>query len=160
MTAKSRAVEQNVEDIRKDANRNLDKISRVHNAPNIGRIVDAKALIKSRIRDYGAWNDKAKVLQSSENGTTYEKYRNHYGNGYHLGEFALGDSLEALFYKVYQEGFDGTPIPPRLGEEYTCTNIRCRHQYKMPITALPLECKVCGRETPLGRLVYDGYYKR
>jgi len=160
MGAKGRASEQNVEDIRKDANRNLSKISQVHNAPKIGRLVDANALIKTRITDYGAWDNRAKILQKSENGEMYEKYRNGYGNGFHTAEFALGQSLEALFYNVYQEGFDGTPIPPRLGEPYTCTNIRCRHHYSMPITALPLECTVCGRETPLGRLVYDGHYKR
>jgi len=122
--------------------------------------VDKDALTKCRVKEFGAWNRRAKILQASESGDKFEKYRNHYGSGYHIAEFALGDSLEALYWEKYGEGFDGLPVPPRLGEPYTCTNIRCRHHYAMPISALPLECSVCGRETPLGKLVLDGFYKR
>jgi len=156
MGVRQRVAEQNVEDIRRDARKNIKQISHVHDYRKIGRLVDAKEVMKCRVKEFGAWEHGAKRLRKSQGGEDYEKHRNHYNSGYHSAEWELGVCLEKLYWEKYGEGFDGTPVPPRIGEEFTCP--KCGHHWAMPITALPLKCH-CNRETPKGMLVADKYYK-
>ena len=158
MTAKGRVTESNIEDIRKDAMRNINQISGSSDARKFGRIVDRDAVTKCRLRTFAQWNRGLNKLHSSENGSNYEKHRRHYGNGYHLGEIPLGTSIESLYFEKYGEGFDGTDVPARIGEHYVCW--KCGLKYDMGAVSLPLECHRCKTETPLGRLVRDGWYRR
>jgi len=157
---KGRLVETNIEEMRRSVGKNIPNASRSNSATALRRFVDAKAITGARIKDYGAWNNGVRKIHTTSHGEAYENTRNWYGSGFHIGEIPLGMCLEELYFKTYGEGFDGTDVPPKIGEGYTCW--RCGQRYEMPIIAMSkiLECHRCKTETPMGRLVRDGHYKR
>lgn len=165
MTTTKRMAEYIGEEIRKDMSKKslTARASTLNSVNKIARIVDKEAIKKCRLTQLKNWEYGIQhKFNKTDQYIKYEKDRdNAHRHGrtgaFHIGDLPVGVTVEKMYYDAYGEGFDGTDIPARLGEHYECWH--CHRKFMMAPAQLPLKCG-CGTETPLGRLVADGWLRR
>lgn len=133
---------------------------RVMNDQLLGRMVDAEAITKCRLSRYGYQSKAiAKFANKTEDANDMEKARDSNrptGKGYDARDFALDENVAEIFFRAYNEGFNGEPFPSK-DSNYTC---RCGLKFAMGAKHMPERCPRCGKETPLGQLYKDKILKR
>ena len=72
-------------------------------------------------------------------------------------EIPLDVSLEKLYFEVFGEGSDGSPVPDRPNYGYVCP---CGLKMMMSWKTMRLHCPTCGRLTPPGKLKEEGVLNR
>ena len=158
---KNRRNEYAREETRKEILANFNMHMEANSSTLLAKMVDEEAVIKGRVNMYAQWRHAVQDgLRHSPDVENYERHRNAYSSGYHTAEVPLHESIEAMFWEEFNEGFDGSDYPTRQGEFYVCRNPNCRQKYMVIPELLPMECKRCGEPTPLGMLVACGRIKR
>lgn len=147
------------EEIRKVYKHNLHDTLKANGAYRLARHVDEQPLIKAQLQMYDQYHRNlqrsVKYIDSDEG---VQKARDRYGSGYGVGELSLTEPFERIYFDRYGVGFDGSPFPSRIGGGYVCPG--CGLKMLMSMKTAPPNCPICGRITPLGRFIRDGYYKR
>lgn len=116
------------------------------------RVVDDNALAHMIVNSYDTEQKRRRHTCDDEYRDEIQASRAY--NEMPCGEFKLADlSFHDLFQKQYVDRF-GKFIPMDRGWE--CPH--CHTPYLMPYP--PLNCKICGTESPLGEYVRLGYHRR
>lgn len=144
------------EEIRKVCKNNLPRTLKANGAYSLARHVDEQPLINCQLSLYGQYrNNLNRTVPEIDD--SVQKARSRYGSGYQVGEIPLTQSFEEMYFNLYGTGLDGSPYPTMIGQGYTC---QCGLKFGMSPKMMPPNCPICGRITPLGRFIKDGYYKK
>lgn len=72
-------------------------------------------------------------------------------------DFALSDNLALKYFNIYGENYMGGNVPDS-DSKWVCP--RCQTKYLMDWKTLPMACRSCGTQTPVGRMIEDGVLRR
>lgn len=155
----SRYSDTNVEEVRKQFQKDLFQDCIQLDSPLLLRNVDEDAINKCRLSLYG--QQESLVKRHSVKTGDYEfmeKNRATKGD-YKLDarEFALEDSVEKIYFDFYGHGYNDSPVIDRPGAPYVCP---CGLKMMMLAKTFPEECPKCHRLTPMGELIRDGVMRR
>lgn len=156
----SRYVDNYREGIRRHALTNLPEYASIQNTSLLVRWVDAEAVSKARYRIARATQrETARKTARTGDAEDMEKYRDMKGGKFSLdsAEFTLDDQFEQMYFDFYGEGYNGEPAMNKPGEPYKCP---CGVSMEMSMKTAPPYCPVCGRPSPIGRMIEDGYLHR
>lgn len=152
------------EEIRRQLSSRMLEMARANNCQRLGRLVDKDALTKCVLSDYRMMNRNLyHSLHKQGDLDEVEKFRAKYGDaskrgeGIQTAEIPLDKPLEMIYWERYNENFYGGDIPDTPKNYYICPH--CNMKYMMSPVCLPLNCRQCGTQTPLGRLTADGFWK-
>ena len=155
MTRKS---EQNIEEMRKDITHDIVRQIKVNPSYKVGRFVDQPILERTVLHQYGQFKGVMKKADTEG----IERARSKYGESVdtsgrlRVAEIPADLSIESEYFNRYGHGFYGSSPDP-MHQTYQC---QCGLKFGMDLGVMGETCPRCGRLTPLGRLVKDGYYRK
>lgn len=161
-----RRIESVEEAVRRDFAKDLYTNVRLLDNRILLRNVDADAINKCRLSQYGQMKHSIRRMDMfSEEQADVDKARD-YLDGERKGNFAgrvdarsfdLDESVQKIYFDYYGESASGEPVMDRIGAPYVCP---CGQKMMMEWKLLPDECPACHRLTPIGKLMRDGVMHR
>jgi len=160
-TQESRALDNFHLDLKKEIMKDLWRNERVMDDKYLGRMVDADALAKCRLRRYGYESKNlSKYTQRSGDYDDMQKAKDKFraaDKTVQARDWDLDQNVAAIYFNAFGTGFYGEPYPSK-NTEWTCP--RCGLCYQLSLKTLPERCMRCGRETPIGELYKEKVLKR